>query len=74
MFIHPTDDYDFVVRLDPAVLPRYAQNIDSSLAAGARYANLPRDDSTLQRLGFDPARLLYDDLQVGFSVPCSWCR
>jgi U3 small nucleolar RNA-associated protein 22 len=51
--------------MDPAVLPRYAQNIDSSLATGGRYANLPREDSpTVLRPGFDPARLLYDDLQV----------
>ncbi|KAJ7178760.1 Nrap protein [Mycena crocata] len=64
MFIHPTDDYDFLVRMDPAVLPRYAQNIDSSLAANGRYANLPREDSlTVSRPGFDPARLLFDDLQ-----------
>ncbi|KAJ7914876.1 Nrap protein-domain-containing protein [Mycena leptocephala] len=64
IFIHPTDDYDFLVRLDPAALPRYAQNIDSSLATGGRYANLPREDSpTVLRPGFDPTRLLYDDLQ-----------
>ncbi|KAJ7183097.1 Nrap protein [Mycena filopes] len=64
IFIHPTDDYDFIVRMDSAVLPRYAQNIDSALAAGGKYANLPRGDSpTVLRPGFDPARLLYDDLQ-----------
>ncbi|KAJ7454829.1 Nrap protein [Mycena latifolia] len=64
IFIHPTDDYDFLVRMDPAVLPRYAQNIDSSLAVGGRYTNLPRGDSTtIPRPGFDPARLLFDDLQ-----------
>jgi len=64
IFIHPTDDYDFIVRMDPAALPRYAQNIDSSLATGGRYANLPREDSPIVlRPGFDPARLLYDDLQ-----------
>ncbi|KAF7375127.1 Mannose-6-phosphate isomerase [Mycena sanguinolenta] len=64
LFIHPTDDYDFVVRMDPAALPRYAQNVDSSLAIGGRYANLPREDSpAVLRPGFDPARLLYDDLQ-----------
>ncbi|KAJ7352492.1 Nrap protein [Mycena albidolilacea] len=64
IFIHPTADYDFLVRMDPAVLSRYAQNVDSSLATGGRYANLPREDSpTVLRPGFDPARLLYDDLQ-----------
>ncbi|KAJ7039536.1 Nrap protein, partial [Mycena alexandri] len=64
IFIHPTDDYDFVVRMDSAVLPRYAQNIDSALATGGKYANLPREDSpTVLRPGFDPARLLFDDLQ-----------
>ncbi|KAJ7510322.1 Nrap protein [Mycena galericulata] len=64
IFIHPTDDYDFIIRMNPAVLPRYAQNIDSSLATSGRYANLPREDSpAAPRPGFDPARLLYDDLQ-----------
>ncbi|KAJ7721723.1 Nrap protein [Mycena maculata] len=64
MFIHPTDDYDFIVRMDPTVLPRYAQNIDSSLTTSGKYANLPRDDSPVPpRPGFDPAQLLYDDLQ-----------
>ncbi|KAF7330353.1 Mannose-6-phosphate isomerase [Mycena venus] len=67
IFIHPTDDYDFLVRLDPAALPRYAQNVDSSLATGGRYANLPREDSSpVLRPGFDPARLLYDDLQAPY--------
>ncbi|KAJ7650617.1 Nrap protein [Roridomyces roridus] len=63
IFIHPTQDYDFVIGMNPAVLPRYAQNIDSSLAA-SKYANLAREDSTwIPRAGFDPARLLYDDLK-----------
>lgn len=75
MFIHPTDDYDFLVRMDSAALPRYAQNIDSSLASGGRYANLPQEDSpTLPRPGFDPARLLYDDLQVSLSSLCRSCN
>ncbi|KAK7032899.1 mannose-6-phosphate isomerase [Favolaschia claudopus] len=63
IFIHPTDDYDFVVRLDPSALPRYAQNIDSSLAIGGRYMNPREDPDESLRPEFDPARSLYDDLQ-----------
>ncbi|KAJ7432985.1 hypothetical protein B0H11DRAFT_2377604 [Mycena galericulata] len=40
------------------------ENIDWSLATSSRYANLPREYSPAAScLGFDPARLLYDDLQ-----------
>ncbi|KAJ7220018.1 Nrap protein [Mycena pura] len=68
IFIHPTDDYDFLVRMDSSVLPRYAQKIDSTQTLGGKYANLPREDSpTVLRPGFDPARLLYDDLQRMYS-------
>jgi hypothetical protein len=51
MFIHPPDDYDFFIRMDTAALPRYAQHIDSSLSISGKYANLPRDDSTVLRAG-----------------------
>ena len=71
LFLHPTDDYDFVVQLNRGVLPRYFQNInvDESVLVTkkGKYVNLPRasgDVRTSVRPGFDPARLLFEDLQV----------
>ncbi|OCH85324.1 Nrap protein [Obba rivulosa] len=68
IFAHPTEHYDFIVQLDPAVLPRYCQNVnaDSSVwAKKGKYANLQsvQDVSGSPLPGFDPARLFYDDLQ-----------
>ncbi|GLB41186.1 putative U3 small nucleolar RNA-associated protein 22 [Lyophyllum shimeji] len=65
MFIHPTTDYDFIVRLDPAMLPRCFQNVavdPELLTRRGKYANLLEDDQTV-RPGFDPAHLLFCDLQ-----------
>ncbi|KAG6887313.1 hypothetical protein C0992_012897, partial [Termitomyces sp. T32_za158] len=63
MFIHPTSDYDFIVRLDAVQLPRYYHNVavDPDLLARGKYANLQDNQSV--RPGFDPARLFYHDLQ-----------
>jgi len=67
MFIHPTSDYDFIVRLDAAVLPRYFHNVavdTGILTRRGKYANLPQDDQTATvRPGFDPAHFLFRDLQ-----------
>ncbi|PPQ69881.1 hypothetical protein CVT25_005586 [Psilocybe cyanescens] len=67
MFIHPTDDYDFVLNLDPAVLPRYLHNINVDvdlLARRGKYANKTQEDETVKPLpGFDPARMYFNDLQ-----------
>lgn len=67
MFIHPTQDYDFLVHLDPSVIPRYVHNIaaDESLLGKGKFANdrLKNQDQDLVLPGFDPARLLFDDLQ-----------
>ncbi|KAF7308582.1 Mannose-6-phosphate isomerase [Mycena chlorophos] len=64
LFLHPTEDYDFVVHLDPAVLPRDAQKVDLASKTANRYANLPLSQPSLGlRAGFDPAGLLFDDLQ-----------
>ncbi|KAG6807504.1 hypothetical protein H0H92_007256, partial [Tricholoma furcatifolium] len=71
MFIHPTSDYDFIVRLDAGLLPRYMHNVSvdpevlEPRRARGKYANLPGDDaeSVGSRPGFDPARLLFSDLQ-----------
>lgn len=68
MFIHPTKDYDFVVQLNPSVLPRFAQNI----AAGETFSNKAKfvnanakdQDQDLVRPGFDPALSFFTDLQV----------
>jgi U3 small nucleolar RNA-associated protein 22 len=68
MFIHPTEDYDFVIQLDPAMLPRYYQNISVNLTLLSKwgdYANLRPQSSSSMRPGFDPAQLLFDDLKVG---------
>ncbi|KAG6888045.1 hypothetical protein C0995_010906 [Termitomyces sp. Mi166 len=63
MFIHPTSDYDFIVHLDAAQLPRYFHNVavDPDLLSRGKYANLQDNQSV--RPGFDPARLLFHDLQ-----------
>ncbi|KAK0482507.1 Nrap protein [Armillaria novae-zelandiae] len=70
MFNHPTGDYDFVVRLDPTVLPRYHQNIRPDLSLLSRkqgkYSNLQPEDAekaTVVRPGYDPARALIRDLK-----------
>ncbi|KAJ7581471.1 Nrap protein [Mycena floridula] len=72
MFTHPTADYDFLIHLDPAVLPRYFQNasVDTSqLARRGKYSNLPATAETV-RPGFDPARALFLDLQRVYQDTC----
>ena len=42
MFLHSTDDYDFLVQLDPKVLSRYFHNINldnNRLSKRGKYAN-----------------------------------
>ncbi|KAK0196651.1 Nrap protein [Armillaria mellea] len=70
MFNHPTGDYDFVVRLDPTVLPRYHQNIRPDLSLLSRkqgkYSNIQPEDAdtaTVVRPGYDPARAFIRDLK-----------
>lgn len=65
--MHPTDDYDVIIQLDRAVLPRYFQNVaadSGALLRGGKFANLPPESDPVVRPGFDPARLLFNDLQV----------
>ena len=68
--MHPVDDYDFVIQLNRAVLPRHFQNVilDEATLATKKYANLPLmngdDVATPLRPGFDPACLLFEDLRV----------
>ncbi|CAE6500930.1 unnamed protein product [Rhizoctonia solani] len=67
VFLHPLTDYDFVIRLDPSVLPRYGENIaaDERVWTGSRgFANNPGDVSPL--VGFDPAAEYLADLQRAF--------
>ncbi|KAI0725349.1 Nrap protein [Fomitopsis betulina] len=64
LFTHPTEHYDFVVELDPAVLPRYAQSVQADPAVWARkgkYANVRTEEGFLP--GFDPAHAFYEDLK-----------
>ncbi|PFH49460.1 hypothetical protein AMATHDRAFT_178762 [Amanita thiersii Skay4041] len=72
IFMHPTEDYDFIIKLDRSVIPRYAQNVAADVAALTRrgkYMNLPSVSSTdpnaslVARPGFDPVRLYFQDLQ-----------
>ncbi|KAF4578353.1 hypothetical protein EYR36_000160 [Pleurotus pulmonarius] len=82
LFVHPTNDYDFLIKLDRNVLPRYAQNIspDQSILdprSNSKYANLMKRGDDVVRPGFDPAHLLFSDLRhiyadtfVVFRDPC----
>lgn len=68
MLVHPTDDYDVLVRLDASVLPRYSHNVavDAALLAkSSKYANAKHgDEDAVVRPAFDLATMLFDDLQV----------
>ncbi|KIL70007.1 hypothetical protein M378DRAFT_721596, partial [Amanita muscaria Koide BX008] len=67
LFLHPTDDYDFIIKLDKTVIPRYFQNIAADpalLSRRGRFANLASHDAhVVVRPGFDPVQLLFRDLQ-----------
>jgi len=67
MFVHPEEDYDFVVKLRPVVLPRYFQNVtpSPSIWADKNASSLPVDRDWPLRPGFDPAKAYLDDLTVG---------
>ncbi|TFK31610.1 Nrap protein [Crucibulum laeve] len=65
LFIHPTDDYSFVIQLEPSALTRYCHNVivDSALLSKrGKYANRLNEGSAVLP-GFDPARLFFKDLQ-----------
>ncbi|KAF9447462.1 pre-rRNA processing protein Utp22 [Macrolepiota fuliginosa MF-IS2] len=67
LFVHPTDDYDVLVQFNPSVLPRYVHNVAISpdaLTKRGKYANkVLGGEDAIVRAGFDPARMLFDDLQ-----------
>lgn len=65
MFVHPEDDYDFVVKLRPAVLPRYFQNVKANTAFLIDLRDdASQDHEATVRPGFDPAQKYLDDLTV----------
>jgi U3 small nucleolar RNA-associated protein 22 len=66
MFIHPEEDYDFVIKLQPAVLPRYFQNITAnpSIWVDKRAYASSADGEGPLRPGFDPVETYLDDLTV----------
>lgn len=66
MFIHPEEDYDFVVKLRPTVLPRYFQNIaaNPSIWTDKNAYSSPADGEGPLRPGFDPVEAYLDDLTV----------
>ncbi|KAJ3980128.1 Nrap protein [Lentinula detonsa] len=72
IFDHPTDDYDVIIDLDRALLPRYHQNVSltaSELLQIPRRKQFSNDDELAAassrniRPGFDPAMLLCRDLK-----------
>ncbi|KAF8623754.1 hypothetical protein AX15_006197 [Amanita polypyramis BW_CC] len=65
LFVHPTEDYDFIIKLDRTVMPRYFQNVmvdAGALSRRGKYANLASSQDSV-RPGFDPVRLFFQDLQ-----------
>jgi U3 small nucleolar RNA-associated protein 22 len=68
LFTHPTEDYDFVIQLEPSILPRYFQNVAVDPVVWSqkgRYANVrPQKDDLALRPSFDPAQLLFNDIKV----------
>ncbi|KAH8096858.1 Nrap protein [Cristinia sonorae] len=68
MFAHPAKQYDFIIELNPALLPRYYQNIHVNPSVWARkgkYANVvdqDKDNHSTVQPGYDPAWRLFNDL------------
>ncbi|KAI6169695.1 Nrap protein [Pisolithus thermaeus] len=67
LFAHPTDDYDVLIELNPMVLPRYYQSVTADSSAWSEDRTNPREDDAIPRPGFDPAWLLFQDLQATYS-------
>ncbi|KAI0916701.1 hypothetical protein AcV5_003115 [Taiwanofungus camphoratus] len=68
LFAHPVEHYDFIIDLDPAILPRYVQSVavDQGIwAKKGKYANIQSTEYQHRPLlpGFDPAQFLYNDLR-----------
>ena len=71
MLLHPTNDYDFLIHLDPSVIPRYTENLHADPSVWKRatkYANVRVDSTSVYgadpRIQFDPVQLFFQDIQV----------
>ncbi|KIK81853.1 hypothetical protein PAXRUDRAFT_832582 [Paxillus rubicundulus Ve08.2h10] len=68
LFSHATDDYDILIELNPAVLPRYHHNVDADPAVWSKdRLGHATDGEAMSLPGFDPARMLFDDLEAMYS-------
>ncbi|KAL4063702.1 Nrap protein [Scleroderma citrinum] len=67
LFSHAMDDYDVLIELKPGVLPRYHQAIDADPSVWSKDRTTPQADSGTSHPGFDPAWLLFNDLQTTYS-------
>ncbi|TPX47959.1 hypothetical protein SeMB42_g03163 [Synchytrium endobioticum] len=70
IFVTPTTGYDFIIRLDPTLLPRHGQNLtcDASLVtkkAKHQYKNL-RALQSVQEDDWDPAERYAQELEEAF--------
>ncbi|KAI5119545.1 hypothetical protein M0805_008531 [Coniferiporia weirii] len=73
LFLHPSSDYDVLIRLRSDILCRTHQSVmasDAGVGSGVKYANipssLPENDQPL-RVNFDYARMYYNDLKRVFA-------
>lgn len=87
MFLHPTVDYDFLLHLDPAVVPRYPESLFANASiwgGGKKFVNLNAMDidgagmgevrsvyGNEIRIDFDPVRMLVRELQVSKIIDSS---
>ncbi|KLO15197.1 Nrap protein [Schizopora paradoxa] len=75
LFLHPTEDYDILIHLDPSAVRRYHQNVNFDLATitqPRKFMNLPNkggsdEDDGAVRVGFDPVALFVSDLRRVYS-------
>lgn len=69
VFVHPLDDYDFVIHLKPSIHPRYYQNVQFDPHAWSKgedgdTAVSHVGELTAPKVEFDPVKMLFDDLKV----------
>ncbi|KAK4685401.1 U3 small nucleolar RNA-associated protein 22, partial [Tremellales sp. Uapishka_1] len=66
LFITPLTQYDFVIHLNPSVLPRYSQGVspdEDQWESKLKFRNLSHTSEVDARVGFDPAEAFVRDLQ-----------
>ncbi|CAE6446111.1 unnamed protein product [Rhizoctonia solani] len=67
IFLHPLTDYDFVIRLNSSVLPRYMENIAPDQRVWTASKGFANNRETVSPLvGFDPAAEYLADLKRSF--------